>query len=91
MVKEKLTMAKRSMIRCPFCGAEYLPSEIYVPDVFLGRPLKVYRDERGTILGSEKGNMDLKEVYTCDYCNKKFTVEASVIFKSEPAKDIFDN
>lgn len=82
-------MKKRNTIKCPNCGARYLPGEIYLPNSFLGKPTKVYRDENGNILGNDGTDMDLNESYVCDYCGKRFFVEASVIFKTETSEDVF--
>lgn len=80
---------KMNTIKCPYCGARYLPGEIYLPKTFLGEPTKVYRDEKGNILGFDGTDMNLNESYTCDYCGKKFFVETSVLFKTETTKDVF--
>lgn len=37
-------MTKYQVIRCPQCGAEYLPGEIYLPKYFLGQPKNVSKD-----------------------------------------------
>ena len=44
-------MAKKNTIRCPHCGCEYLPAEIYLPNDFLGYPTNIIKDEKGEILG----------------------------------------
>lgn len=80
-------MRKMNTIKCPHCGARYLPGEIYLPKNFLGQPTKVYRDEKGNILGNDGSDMDLSEAYICDYCNKKFYVEAAVVFKTGATKE----
>ena len=82
-------MKKLNVIKCPHCGRKYLPGEIYLPDAFLGTPKDVFRDEKGDILGFDGNDMDLTETYVCDNCLKKFTVEASITFKTEAVKDIF--
>lgn len=64
------------IIRCPECGTEYLPSEIFYPKYFFGKPLDIYKDEKGQILGINGTEMDTVETYICDKCNHEFTVEA---------------
>ena len=84
---------KSPVIRCPHCGAEYLPGEIYIPGTMLGYPEDVVRDSMGRLLyedyqvGKEP---DMIERFTCDYCEKPFIVEATITYKTreeEPEKD----
>ena len=35
------------VIKCPQCGAEYLPGEIYMPGSLIGQPDEVVRDSFG--------------------------------------------
>lgn len=32
------------VIKCPSCGWQYLPGELYVSNAFLGQPKKISRD-----------------------------------------------
>lgn len=82
-------MAKKTTIRCPHCGCEYLPAEIYFPDQFLGRPSNIIKDEKGDVLGFSGNDMNTYETYYCDKCNQMFSVEASITFKTAPAVDLF--
>ena len=82
-------MAKRTTIRCPYCGQEYLPAEIYYPDSFLGKPKDIYKDENGAILGFDGEDMNTTESFYCDKCGKPFSVNAVVTFKTTPLTDIF--
>lgn len=77
-------------IVCPYCGQNYLPGEIYIPDCFVGRPTYVEKDCYGKILytDSHKSEMDLKETYTCDKCNKTFKVSAVVQFRTEKKEEL---
>ena len=84
-------MKKLNTIKCPHCGAKYLAGEIYIPQNFIGRPYEVYKDDKGNILGFEGTDMDTVESYTCDNCGKTFFVEATVTFKTEIAKDVFND
>lgn len=83
-------MAKKTTIRCPHCNAEYLPAEIYYPNYFLGKPYNIIKDDAGNILGYSGSDMDTVETCVCDICNKKFSVDASVTFRTVSAADIFD-
>jgi len=82
-------MSKKVLIKCPYCGCEYLPAEIYLPKYLLGHPTNIIKDHDGVILGYDGTDMDLNEKYTCDKCAKDFSIEGSIIFKTEPIKDTF--
>lgn len=82
-------MAKKTTIRCPHCNCEYLPAEIYYPNVFLGRPIEIIRDESGNILGHHGNDMNTSEQYCCDKCNQLFNIDASITFKTSIVNDLF--
>lgn len=67
-------------IKCPDCGTEYLPAEIFYPDDFLGHPTKIEKDIYGKILYYAGKDMCLKESYKCDGCGRKINVEAFIKF-----------
>jgi transposase-like protein len=71
---------KEHIIKCPYCGKEYFPSEIYVPKNFLGTACHMGCD---IYFGED---MDLLESYTCDSCNNLFSVEATITFNSKKSK-----
>lgn len=77
---------ENNIIRCPKCGREYLPCEIYLPDAFLGRARVISRNEEGQIDYIDGSNMDLVETYQCD-CGHRFKVEAKVNFHVESLAD----
>lgn len=83
-------MAIKSNIKCPYCGCEYLPAEIFYPDDFLGTPLNIIKDENHEIIGFDGNNMNTEETYVCDVCGKTFKVDAVVTFKVEKVKDVFE-
>lgn len=83
-------MSKKNNIKCPHCGYEYLPAEIYFPDNFLGKPEHIIKDENGKILGFDGEDMNTSEVYTCDNCGKVFTIDGVITFKADVIKDIFN-
>ena len=77
---------KSPVIRCPHCGAEYLPGEIYMPGSLIGQPDEVIRDSLGKIIyedyNTETREPNLEERYICDYCDKPFVIEATITYKS---------
>ena len=68
------------VIKCPHCGKEYLPVEIFYPNSFFGKPDEVYRDEEGKIECISGTDMDLSETYVCDDCRTLFKVDANLDF-----------
>lgn len=77
---------KTPVIRCPHCGAEYLPAEIYMPGSLIGHPDDIVKDSVGKILYEdykENREPDLEEHYICDYCDKPFMVEATITYKTK--------
>ena len=87
------TTRKTAIIKCPHCGAQYLPCEIYMPGSTLGKSEDIVKDSLGKILYEdyqEGKEPDMIEHFTCEYCEKPFIVEATVTYKSmaeEPEKD----
>lgn len=72
----------KNVIKCPYCGCEYLPSEIFMPNEFLGKPKNIYKNLDGKI-ESYDGVQSLEEYFCCDVCNKNFKVAAHISFNSE--------
>lgn len=66
-------------IKCPHCGREYLPCEIYYPNDFLGNAGEIFKDENGKIITYSGDNMNLDEIFTCD-CGCEFKVSAHISF-----------
>ena len=87
------TTRKTPVIKCPHCGAQYLPAEIFMPEAFIGRPDDLVKDSLGKILYEDYQDgkePDMVEHFTCEYCEKPFVIEATVTYKStaeEPEKD----
>ncbi len=76
---------KTPTIRCPHCGAEYLPGEIYIPGALIGQPDEVIKDSLGKIIYEDYDPIkepDMVEHYICDTCDKPFVVEATVTYKT---------
>ena len=78
---------KSPVIRCPHCGAEYLPGEVYMPGSLIGQPDEVIRDSFGKIIYEDyytaTREPDMGEHFTCEYCDKPFVIEASVTYKAK--------
>lgn len=82
MSEENKNWNKHKIV-CPYCGAEYLPSEIYVPSAFFGKPSLIIKNEDGKLSDIYNSDlMDLKEEYICDKCNHTFFVEANISFNT---------
>lgn len=73
------------VIKCPHCGSEYLPGEIYLPGELIGQPDEVIRDALGKIIyedyTTEERAPEMVSHFTCEECNKPFVVEATVTYK----------
>ena len=84
---------KTANFKCPHCGAQYLPGEVYMPGQLIGHPEDVVKDSLGKILYEdyrEGQEPELVEHFTCEYCDKPFIVEACITYKTmveEPEKD----
>ena len=78
---------KTPVIRCPYCGAEYLPGELYKPGSLIGQPDEIVKDCFGRIIYEvyykETQEPDLIEHYICDYCDKPFVIEANITYKAK--------
>lgn len=82
---------KFEIIKCPKCGYEYLPCELFVPNSFFGKPTTINRDFDGQIFDYEGPSVDLNESYTCDRCNNTFKIVTRMLFITELDKlDNFD-
>ena len=87
------TTRKTVSFKCPYCGAQYLPAEIFMPEAFIGRPDDLVKDSFGKIVYEdyqEGKEPDMIEHYICDYCDKPFVVEVSITYKTmaeEPERD----
>lgn len=84
------------VIRCPHCGCEMTPAEIFMPGDLIGKPESVIRDALGKIIYQEydKDNEPAQsEHYICDECGKPFIVEPVITYKvkkEDEAKDFSD-
>ena len=71
---------KVKIIKCPKCGYEYLPAEIFYPDTLLGHPKDIIRTLDGKIDFYNDTAGEFEEEYICDNCDTTFTVTASINF-----------
>lgn len=75
---------REKVIKCPNCGCEYLPAEIYLPNEFLGRPKHIDKEHMtGRILEYMGNSMNINETYICDKCDTPFKVFANVNFNTQ--------
>lgn len=85
--KENYSMLdKVTTIKCPHCGAEYLPAEIFIGQALIGHPTNIIRDENNQLIHWDGKDMDCYEVYNCDYCFKDFSVTAALRFYTSTTK-----
>lgn len=80
-------ITEKQIIRCPFCGAEYVPSEIYYPDDFLPDVSDLTKDAGGKIIACASKPMNLEEEYVCDYCGHAFTAVADVVLSAKKCEE----
>lgn len=74
---------KEKTIKCPSCGCEYLPAEIFLPNEFLGRPKQIEKEHMtGRVMDYMGTGMNLKETYICDRCDTPFKIVANVNFNT---------
>ena len=78
------------VIKCPKCGYEYLPCEIFYPDSFLGKCSSIIKDDNGKIEFFSGDSMNLSETFICEHCGYEFLVNAKVDFEVTEIKDTFD-
>lgn len=79
---------REKVIKCPHCGCEYLPAEIYLPNELLGRPKNIDKEHMtGRIMEYMGSSMNLKETYMCDRCDTLFKVTANINFNTQKIED----
>lgn len=78
---------KTPVVRCPHCGWEYLPGEIYMPGSLIGQPDEIVKDSFGKIIyedyTTETREPDMIEHFICESCEKPFIIEATVTYKTK--------
>lgn len=83
MCKEK--DLKTNIIKCPHCGYEYHPSEIFFPNDFFGKPDSLIKDAIGKILYVDYKDdqaPSFQEHFECENCEKPFIINASVSYST---------
>lgn len=90
MLEVSVESPRQHYIKCPHCGREYLPCEIYYPDEFLGNAKNVVVDNK-CIIYFDGQDMNLEEEYVCDDCGKSFRVKAKVSFETTANEYDFDD
>lgn len=83
-------MQPKVLIKCPHCGWEYLPGEIYLGNALIGQPKDVIRDALGKIIYNEGDEPDYVEHFCCEGCGRDFVVEAAISYKSKPEEEELD-
>lgn len=68
-------------IKCPHCGHEYYPAEIFYPEDLIGHPNKIIKSE-GKILYVDDEIYNPEETYICDECGNEFWVKASIVYET---------
>lgn len=90
---DKPVTATRVVIKCPHCGWEYLPGEIFMPGELIGKPDTVIRDALGKIIYTdykEGEEPTLVEHFECEHCGKPFVAEAVISFKVKKEEEELD-
>ena len=81
------------MIKCPHCGTEYAPAEIFLPNDLTGTPAQVVRDACGKVIFIDYPEEDTPVTttqYICDNCGKAFRVEPVISYKVKKEAEEFD-
>lgn len=76
-------MKSQELIYCPYCGYEYVPAEIFIPNEVFGHPTFIRRTDKGHIETIAGKKMDLEETYKCDNCDTTFKVKMNINFTSQ--------
>ena len=64
--------------KCPYCGREYMPSELLYPENVLPSIGEPVRDEKGAIEFCTGSDELSSETYVCDGCGREFVVMPSL-------------
>ena len=82
-----------TVIKCPHCGAEYVPAEIFMPGDLVGRTDSVIKDALGKTIYVdylEDEQPATSETYTCDICGHTFIVEPVIQYKVKKQTEELD-
>lgn len=82
-----------TVIKCPHCGFEYVPAEIFMPGDLVGTPDSIVRDALGKTIYvdyiEDEQPLSVEE-YTCDNCGHTFLVEPVVQYKVKKQAEELD-
>lgn len=70
-------------IKCPVCGQNYLPSEVFIPESFFGKQKDITRNASGEIEFYLGDDPDYNEEFVCESCLSKLKIHANLIFNVE--------
>ena len=90
---DKKIFPREGRIVCPFCGATYLPAEVFSPGELEGKPDSIVKDALGTILYSdyvEGEEACPEEEYVCDVCGRRLRIKPRMTFEVEEAPEELD-
>lgn len=76
------------LVKCPVCGTQYLPAEIFMPDSVFGKQYDITKTETGEIKFYLGEDPELEEEFVCDSCLTKLKVTMKMSFDVEAFKEI---
>lgn len=82
-----------NIIKCPHCGFEYHPSEIFYPNAFFGRTDSLVKSPVGKILYvdyQEGEEPNFQEHFECEDCGKSFVINATVSYSTSKVSEEVD-
>ena len=82
-----------NIIKCPHCGFEYHPSEIFYPNAFFGRTDSLVKSPVGKILYvdyQEGEEPTFQEHFECEDCGKSFVINATVSYSTSKVSEEVD-
>lgn len=68
------------VVKCPVCGQEYLPSEIFLPNDFFGKQKDITRNASGEIEFYLGDDSNYDEEFICESCLSKLKIHANLSF-----------
>lgn len=83
----------RQVIKCPYCGYEFLPGEVLYPESIIGQPRNIIRDATGKIIYEEYKDDEApaaEETYICDECGREFVIEIETKYKTRAQDETID-
>ena len=71
------------ILKCPVCGEEYLPGEIFYPKYIIGNPKNIIKNDSGKIEYWEDEDLVNTESYICDKCNTALKFNVNIDYSVE--------